>query len=320
MTAGDFQSAVNTAQAPAVEGDFASKNPRYSYDAGPGGLVAGVGGVVVGRFAWATAPLDGDGTPATVYNTGSGAPSGFVHREQQALIVNYLASSGMNIPAGFAMTLMIGGDFWVKNAGTTEAEFGQKAYANFADGTISFAAAGSPSGAVATAWGIAAGSSSFTGVINGNVLTASAVTGSLYNGTQVAGTNVAANTAIVSQLTGTALGAGTYLLNVGEQTIASEAMTGSYGSLTLTTVSSGVFAVGDTLTGATAGVTAGTAITVMLTGGGLSGSTGIVNFTQTSGNGGQGNLTAATNFETKYFARSTGLAGELVKMSEKTLG
>jgi len=49
---GGFQTVVNTQPAPGIEGDFCNKNPRFSVDAGPGGLVAGDKGVVVGRFAW----------------------------------------------------------------------------------------------------------------------------------------------------------------------------------------------------------------------------------------------------------------------------
>ena len=82
----DFQNQVNTVPAPAVEGDFADHNPRASVIAGPGGLVAGSNGVVIGRFAWMTTPIDIDGTPTVVNNTGSGAPDGFVHRAQQAAV------------------------------------------------------------------------------------------------------------------------------------------------------------------------------------------------------------------------------------------
>ena len=43
-----FQKQVNLTPAPAVAGDYASANPHVSVLAGPGGLVAGVGGVTVG--------------------------------------------------------------------------------------------------------------------------------------------------------------------------------------------------------------------------------------------------------------------------------
>ena len=129
-----FQSSVNLQQAAAVAGDFASANPRASVVAHEGGLVAGTGGVTVGNFAWATGN--------TVLNSGTGAPTGFVHREQgSALITTYLAETGNLIPAGFAMNLMRTGDYWVAVTVTT-ATVGQKAFAKLTDGTVQFAAAG----------------------------------------------------------------------------------------------------------------------------------------------------------------------------------
>ena len=78
-----FQKQVNSTPAPAVAGDFASSNPRATVDAGQGGLVAGLTGVVVGQFAWVD-PADG----VTTYNRGTAGvmPAGFVHRDQQGLI------------------------------------------------------------------------------------------------------------------------------------------------------------------------------------------------------------------------------------------
>lgn len=307
----DFQAQVNVAQAPAVEGDFCDKNPRSSYDAGAGGLVAGVNGVVVGRFAWAIPPNDSDGAPSVVSNSGFGLPSGFVHREQQALITQYLAASGNTIQPGFGLTLMTGGGFWAKNIGTAQAEYGMKAYANFADGRITFALTGAPTaGGTSTASTIAAGTASVTGTISDNVLTVTVVgSGTLYPGGQLSGTGVAPNTQIVSQLTGTAGGLGTYLLNVGEQSVASTTISETYGLLTIGgTVVSG-FAVNQLVTGA--GIAAGTYITANGTGTGGAG-TYIVNLTQTISSQA---INTAVNVETKYYARSTGLTGELVKIS-----
>lgn len=138
----DFQNQVNTVPAPAVEGDFADHNPRASVIAGPGGFVAGSGGVTIGRFAWAAAPNDIDGSPTTVTNAGSGAPDGFVHRAQQGLITTYLSKAGMTIPQGFGVTLMSSGGYWVKNDGSGANTRGQKAFASNTDGSVKFAAAG----------------------------------------------------------------------------------------------------------------------------------------------------------------------------------
>ena len=54
---GGWQTSVATQPAAGVAGDRASKNPIFNYDAGPGGLVAGAGGAIVGHFAWVTPPL-----------------------------------------------------------------------------------------------------------------------------------------------------------------------------------------------------------------------------------------------------------------------
>ncbi len=130
-----FQTQVNAQQAPAVAGDFASSNPRASVVAPEGGFVAGAGGINVATFAWAQ-------TDGTLLNSdAAAAPTGFVHREQQALIVTYLAESGNNIPAGFAVTLMRTGDYYFK-ANTNAAVVGQKVFAKLADGTTRTGAAG----------------------------------------------------------------------------------------------------------------------------------------------------------------------------------
>jgi len=247
---------------------------------------------------------------------GSGAVTGFIHRAQQGLIEVYLQAFSMLVPAGFPITVHSGGDFWVRNNGTTECEYGMKAYANFADGKATFALTGAPTnGGTSTASTIAAGTNGWTGSINGNVLTVTAVTsGTLYAGTQVSGTGVAPNTAIVSQLTGTAGGVGTYLLNIPEQTVASEAMTGTYGLLTIGGTVTGTYAVGQLVTGG--GTSAGTYITALGTGSGGAG-TYIVNNTQSVGSGA---INTTLNVETKWIAQSAGLPGELVKITSHTLG
>lgn len=314
---GGIQSTVTTQPAPGVVGDYCDANPRYSVLAGPGGLVAGPSGLTIGRFAWLDySQVDGDGAPAAANNFGSGPVAGFVGRAQQGLITTYLTSAGMLIPAGFQSTVFSAGGFWAKNDGATQALPGMKAYADFATGKVTFAAAGAPAGAVASSWSIAAETNSFTGSITGNVLTVTgAVTGTIYPGSVLSGTGVASGTTITDQLTGTPGGDGTYALNTPEQTVAATTITGAYGLLTLTTVSSGTFGVGDTLTGATAGVTAGTRITQLITGTGASGTTVAVTPSQTSSSGSEGNLTGATNVETSWYARSSGLAGEIVKIS-----
>ena len=153
-----FQTAVYPALSPGVEGDFCDHNPRATVDAGPGALVAGTAGVVVGRFCWFdpnAANVDVNGAPNIVNNTGgAGIPvAGFVHREQQGLITNYLGGTSMLVPGGFPVTVFKAGGFFVKNSGAGANTLGMKAMATLADGTVQFAAAGSPpAGTVETKW------------------------------------------------------------------------------------------------------------------------------------------------------------------------
>jgi hypothetical protein len=306
---GGFQSFVNTQPAPAVEGDFCNANPRFSVDAGPGGLVAGDNGVVVGRFAWLSfEEVDANDAPAIVNNFGSGPPAGFVHRDQQGLITGYLQASSMLIPPGFQMSLMARAGLWAKNNGTNPALPGMKTFANFADGTVSFGPAGSVSSASVTG-SIAAGTAAVVGSINDNILTVTAVTnGQLPAGATIAGAGVAAGTKIVDQLDGVPGGVGDYALNIGEQLVQNEAINATFGVLTVTAVASGRLAVGDALSGT--GVTAGTTITAFGTGNGGNG-TYIVDPTQAVA---AETITVGTAIETGFFARSSGAPGELVKI------
>jgi hypothetical protein len=191
---GGFQTQVYLQPAAAIAGDRATQNPLFSYWAGPGALVAG-SSLFVGRFAWTTAPLDPNGGP-TIANSflTAGAPNpqpqGLVLNAKQALNPTYLSNAGMQIQPGYEVDLMIGGDFWVVNSGTTQAlpqspgQASMKAYANLATGKVTFALTGAPTtSATSTASSIAAASSTFTGSISGNVLTVTT-----WSGTSVAET------------------------------------------------------------------------------------------------------------------------------------
>ena len=313
-----FQNQVGVQPAPAVAGDFCDANPRYTLDAGPGGLVAG-NALYVGRFCWTTSPLDGDNAPAVANSYGSGPVAGFVHRSQQGIFTQYLQETTMQIAAGFQVgDVFSAGGFWVVNDGSGQAIIGQKAYANFSNGKVTFNATGTPTtGASASSTAITAGTNSFTASISGNVMTVTAVaSGVLYNGTVLTG--AATGTAIVSQATSTAAlgalgGTGTYYVSIPEQTVASGAFTGTYGLLTVGTVITAGFGVGNVLTGsAGATVTSGTTITQLVTGAGGAG-TYIVTPTQSSSSGTIS--VTASNVETGFFARSSAAPGELVKIS-----
>ena len=311
-----FQTSVNTVPAPAVAGDFASVNPYYTVDAGPGGLVAGSLGVTVGNFAWAVqTQTDADNAPAYVNSFGVGPVTGFVGRQQQGLITTYLADSSMVIPTGFPLTLYSGGDFFVVNSGATRALLGQKAYANLSNGAVTFAATASPATASGSASSVAASTFSVTGSIANNVLTVSAVgSGTVYPGSTVSGTGVATGTQIVSQLTGTTGGIGTYAVSISEQTVASTTVSGTYGTLTVGGTVTGTFVNGGLISGT--GTSAGTYITAFITGAGGAGTYVVNNNTVVASTA----ITATTNVETKWFAASSGVAGEPVKISSYVLG
>ena len=308
-----FQTSVSTQPAPAVAGDFANGNPRFAVPAGPGGLIAGAAGVTIGRFAWInTSDEDPDNAAQLVNSFGVGPVGGFVHRAQQGLITQYLAETGMVIPSGFMVTLFNGGDFWVKNEGTTEAVPGQVCYAAYASGAASFGSAGSASGSASS---VAASTFSVTGAIAGDILTVSAVSsGTIQPGSTISGTGIATGTQIVSQLSGTAGGIGTYAVSIPEQTVASTTVSGTYGTLTVGGTVTGTFGVGGTISGT--GVAAGTQITALGTGTGGAGTYIVNNNTVVSST----SISVGTTVATKWVAMSAGAAGELVKISSQPLG
>lgn len=322
--ASGFQTQVYGQPAAAVAGDRASQNPIFSYDAGPGGLVSGTS-LFVGRFAWVTpSPVDPNGTPIIANSFGGGAPDGFLMRNQQGLNTTFLSFAGMQVQPGAQTALQIAGDFWVVNDGTTEAEYGQKAFAYVANGKAAFAAAAAAfGGASSTTAAITAATFSVTGTVSGSLMTVTAVgSGTVVNGGAVSGTGIPTGPAprVVSQVTPllageTAGGVGRYNLNVGEITTTTGiTISGTYGLLTLGGASTVPFAVGDVVSGST--TLAGTKVTQILTGtGGGAGDTVAVDPTQAvSSFTAVGSIAA----ETKFFARSTGLPGEIVKISSVT--
>ncbi len=326
--AGGIQTLVNAGPAPASPGDFASANPRATYTGGPGGLIAGPSGLTYNTFAWVSSLLvDADSGPAVANNFGTGAPTGFVHRDQQGLNTTFLLDASNFIPQGFPVTLFTAGDFWVKNSGSNQVTPGMVAYAALSGGAISFATGSSAATAVtASSYGITAQTfSGFTASITGNVMTVTNVgTGTLYAGATITSpAGVASGTMIIGQLTPlltgeTAGGAGRYAVSIPEQTVASNAtFGGTYGQLTLTTmtVAGSTLPIGSLLSGGT--VAAGTYITQYVTGTGGAGSTSIVSTNTASSTG---TLSGTTTVATKWFAQSSGAAGESIKMSSWALG
>ena len=284
-----FQKQVNVFPAPAVAGDFASANPRATVLAGPGAMIAGSdvpdgltqAGVLVARFAWASPAsaidqVSGEVQGAvSINNTGVGAPTGFMHREQQGLITVFLQEATELVPVGLPVTLHSAGDFWAVNSSAGTTYVGQAVYAINKNGKA-YPADAAPTDATLTTItvatntvGAAGGSvalNSFTGSIAGTTLTVSAIgTGGLYVGQTLTGTNVAAGTTIVKQLTGTAGSTGTYQVNI-SQTVASTTITGSGAWMTLTVIGSGYFLAGQTMSGGTNAFTAGAYILEQVSG------------------------------------------------------
>ncbi len=319
------QTVVNDQPAPAVAGDFASLNPRFTANFGPSGAVAGPNGVVVGRACWATMPPDGDGRAATISSSGSGNIAGIVAREQQGLITTYLANASMVIPQGFGVTVFSDADFWVVNDGAALAQYGQKAYANFSTGKFNFAATASAStGGSGSASTIDATTFSVTGQAINDVLAVTVVgSGTVYPGATISGSGITSGNKIVSQavplLAGEAYGGiGRYYLAIPEQNTASVTVSGTYGLLTVGGTVVAGFGLGQGLA-ATGSVVAGTTITAAkatatpaLTGQGGAGTYVVDNNTGVTS---QAISVLAVNVETGWAAVSSALVGELVKIS-----
>lgn len=316
-----FPTRVNVQPAIGVEGDFASANPRASLLSGAGAFVAGAAGLTVGRFAWiGFDAVDDLGAGAVLNNFGAGPVDAFIRRSQQALITNWLDGASLVIPPGMGVgDAFSSGDFLARNAGAVAAVPGMKAYANLSDGSVTFGATGIPTiGATSSSSTIAQSTiTSVVGHIVGNVLTVESGS-NVHPGATISGTGVTAGTKILKQLTGTSHGVGTYSLSLPSASVpAGTAITGTFGTLTVGGTVAGTFAVGQLL-GATGSVAAGTRITEVLTGGGGAGTYVVDNNTLVAG--AQEIDVAAINVETKWFARSFAVQGELVKISDQPLG
>ncbi len=269
---GGFPRTAQVVQAIGVAGDFATANPRFTVASNPNpnapGFVAGPNGVGTGAFCWAD-PLN-----LSISNTGTGLVTGFVGREGQlADIVVYLAYYSNTILSGQPVIPYSGGDFFVLNTGASPTSIGQKAYANFQTGLVTFAASGSPptsatdSGAtldrivsastggalpttntatvsIAAAVGNAFSVMTVSGVGAGSVLAGGV-------GQTVNGIGIDPATTIIAQLPGGTLGgAGTYSVSVNQVVPAGTAATLSGGGLTLTGANqTGVFAPSMTISG-----------------------------------------------------------------------
>lgn len=315
-----FQTQVNYQPAPAIEGDWASSNPRASMLAGPGGFVADpINGVIAGRFAWAD-PL------GIVRNAGGLGRLGFVSRHQPSVIQTWPGIGGANaqatliVPPGLDITLHDSADVWARFA--AGALVGQKVFAKYLDGSAVAGTAGTPPQAASVTGAIAAGTATFTGSIaapvNGttggaSVLTASAVTGTIVTGgSALSGTGVVTGQTIVSQLPGgTPGGAGTYLLGLPQGIVTAQALTDTYGTFTVSVVGSGSLGIGDLLAGTN--VTGAPVIIAFGTG---TGNTGTY-FVSVSETAASATVTATGALESRWYVDSYAAAGELAKITTR---
>lgn len=305
-----FQQQVNLQPAIGVAGDFASSNPRSTVVSSQAGLVAGVS-LFAGRFAFTTVPYDIMNAPTIANSFGTGKVAGFVHRNQQGLILGYLQEASQQVQPGAQVALFDKGDFFCINDGTTEALLNMKAYANYVDGKVTFALTGAPSTGASTSNGaIAAETFSVNATISNNVMNVTLVnSGTVVNGAIISGTNVASSTQVLSQINGSVGGVGTYYVNIPDQNVTGNVVvSGTYGQLTVGAgTNTGTWLVGEPVLGTN--VAANTVLTALGTGtGGLG--TYIVSPTQSvpSGN----TITTQSNVETNYFAKSQGAAGALM--------
>lgn len=213
-----FQTFVNRQQPPAAAGDFASANPRMSLMAPDAGFVAVAPGCYVGRFAWGSYEAE------TAHNYFAlESRLGFVHREQQTLLTDFLQSDSLLVPEGYPVTLMTRGDFWANFAAGGTA--GQKVYADPVTGLATADVTGQAVVVAITA-----------ALATTGVLTVSAVDAAdLAVGQLVIADDMPAGAYIAAQLSGSAGDTGTYRLEVGGVTLtgtvlASRSMT-SYGPI-----------------------------------------------------------------------------------------
>ncbi len=298
---GSFQTRVNLYNPFGVEGDFASANPRATaLTPDTGALIAGPNGVTIGQFAW----VEADGRTVNNFATGAVKPTGFVHRDQQGLLTQYLQAAGTLIPPGFPVTLMVEGDFLDLIAGGSAAVFGSACYASYADGSLYIGSA--PSGATATG-SIGA---TFTATGTGTSLVVTAVTGLISVGDTISGTGVPVGTTILAQVSGTTGGAGTYTTSAA--TTASAATVTSFGIVLDVTAVTGTLAPGDAVTGT--GIPAGATIASQVSGaiGGIGVYTLDIPATAYAASTA---LTVTGGILTSWVAKTSANVGELVQIS-----
>jgi len=301
-----FQQSVNIQPAYAVAGDFASNNPRASVVAGEGSFVSGSNGVEVGRFAWVMP--DGQ----TVYNTAQTAnvaPDGFVHRDQQASIVEYLGEASGQILPGQMVTLQRSGDYYATLTGTTAATRAAVIRADYSTGEV-FVGDSQISAFTATVG--ASGTATIAEGALSTLVVADVTAGYISVGDTVSGTGIAAGTTITAQVSGTPGGAGSYTLSVAQAAaITTAADITTFGNvINVASVTAGTVGVGYPVV-TTAGGLSNPVITAA-----LGGSLYRVNQNATSAVTTAASMTQSRGVATDFRASNNCAVGELVIISK----
>jgi len=322
-----FQKQANIYLAPGVPGQFASTNPFSAIVAGPGGLVAGFLGCVVGKFAWITYAIAGGPGVANSFGEGGVVPDGFVGADMQALITDFLGSDSMVVPSGIPVTLFDRGDFWAQSFG--EAAIGQKAFANLFTGDVLAAASGafpttSFGSAVIAAATLVAGSYSMnvTAVTSGVLAVGQLVSGagiapgtfieSLGNGSGSTGTY---NLSRAAQVAGTAVAIACAVPAAVGGAVATCSCSSASPTMTVTTLTAGSSVVAGMLVSGT-NVPAGTYIAGIVSGGGGNGS--VITLSANASDTISGaSIKFSSWVETPFVIKSAGNVGDVIKIGVK---
>jgi hypothetical protein len=213
VTRSGFQSIVNRELPLAVAGDFAGANPRVSVPGAPSMFKAHSTGVRVGRFAWFNPAT---GRASNFYQDNS--ILAFVHRENQAQLVEFLEAFESVVQGGFNITGHTKGDFWGEFL--AGAAVNQKVYANAQTGALTAAATGAGTQSIDFTASIAVNTGLMTVTVAG--------TGNIAVGMTVVGPGVPEGTFVTALGTGTG-GTGTYQTNLLNQAAVASGVFDAYG-------------------------------------------------------------------------------------------
>lgn len=246
-----FQTQINNQPAPGEEGDFYGVNPRASLLTFPGQLVAPEDGLIVGRFAWVD-PSTGVASQSLI----DGGQVGFLHRESQAVITEFLGEAVYVVNEGLPVVLHDQGDFWAKFA--AGAQPGQRVWADPGNGKAIAGGATAPAldsfTASAGFGGTSQQGAAFTIAVTTNVATISALSGYVEAGDSITSATLGTVT-LGARLTGSLGGIGTFTQV--HANFVGEAGTAANNHVTVSAVAQGALQVGSVIdsTGADATVT-----------------------------------------------------------------